>query len=345
MNGIFGEFDFVCQLCDFERKSFLNIMERLLLNMEIRFPCPSSSIDRRQTRQTFNRTTNNVDQRFLQSVKTNCPLFLTVGIYLFPDDFIRHRKINQFFLSGNFPEIIMITTDIVNNQEAILERARRNNIGPGRDNEFATITLLDVFQVVNPENYPFLWDITMNAVTIFPTTVSCEQQFSRLRNRLHENMEKETSFQFMMMSQKRTVFEFCKGQSSQTREWQENGSAPTGDKRVELVRQIKMRESRQPEHPPAETAETSHIHPAERLHPAVRLPPAERPHPAAADHHQRRSWKPRRRRPWLPTARISPCPINWLSSSFRFLLTRVSVLKGKTVEAGNENGRKLAWSN
>ena len=29
MNGIFGEFDFVCQLCDFERKSFLDIMECL----------------------------------------------------------------------------------------------------------------------------------------------------------------------------------------------------------------------------------------------------------------------------------------------------------------------------
>ena len=146
--------------------------------------------------------TNTLDERFLERIKTNRPLFLTVGIYLFPDDLIRKRQINPFFFSGNVPEINRMAMDIVCNQEAIENRVRTNDIGRESAKGPTTITLFDVFQVVNPDNYPFLWDITTKAVTIFPTTVSCEQQFSQLRHRLHENMKKETSFAFLIMSQK-----------------------------------------------------------------------------------------------------------------------------------------------
>ena len=217
-NGNFSEFDYVGRLCAHERKSFLNIIERLLLNMDIRFPCPSSSIDWRRARQNVNFSTSTLDQIFLRSVKTCCPLFLTVGIYLFPDDFISNRQINQFFLSGNVPEINRMAMDIVNHQEAILRRVSINDIRQENGKPPTTITFLDVFQVVERDNYPFLWDITLKAVTMFPTTVSCEQQFSRLRHRLHENMEKETSFAFLMMSQKSSVFEYDKRKTSQTRE-------------------------------------------------------------------------------------------------------------------------------
>ena len=127
----------------------------------------------------------------------------------FPDDFIRERKVNQFFLSGQFPEIRRIMTDIVNHQETIMNCCTmvdtQTEMG---EVKMKTVTLFDGFKIVNPVNFPSLWDITLTAITILPTTVSCEQQFSRLRQRLHENMRKETSFAFLSMSQKRKAFVF-----------------------------------------------------------------------------------------------------------------------------------------
>ena len=127
----------------------------------------------------------------------------------FPDEFIKERKVNEFFLSGNFPEIVRIMTDIVTHQEAIMDCCVSIDNGTGSAvMKRKTVTLFEVFKIVNRTNYPFLWDITLKAITILPTTVSCEQQFSRLRHKLHENMRKETSFAFLSMSQKRKEFSF-----------------------------------------------------------------------------------------------------------------------------------------
>ena len=80
------------------------------------------------------------------------------------------------------------------------------------------ITLLDVFKVINHNRYPYLWDVTLTALTILPTTVSCEQQFSRLRHKLHENMAKETSFAFLSRCQGRSIFSFDDRSSIETDE-------------------------------------------------------------------------------------------------------------------------------
>ena len=104
-----------------------------------------------------------------------------------------------------------ILTKIVNNEEAIKNGENRTYT---RDemgqSSMKPITLLDVFQVINRDNYPFRWNVTLKEVTIMPTTVSCEQQFSRLRHKLHNNMAKETAFAFMCMSQNRNRFTFDK---------------------------------------------------------------------------------------------------------------------------------------
>ena len=138
-------------------------------------------------------------------------MFFIVGIFLFPDEFIKHRIINQYLVSGNFPEIMQILTDIVNNEEAIKNESimihAQNEWG---ESALKTITLLDVFQVIKHDNYPFLWEMTVKALTIMPTTVSCEQQFSQLRHKLHYNMAKETSFAFMWMTRNGILFRFDK---------------------------------------------------------------------------------------------------------------------------------------
>ena len=68
--------------------------------------------------------------------------------------------------------------------------------------------MLDVFKVIDPNNFPFLWDVVLKTLTVMPTSVACEQSFSRLRNKRHENMKLETSFNFMTITHKNAVHFF-----------------------------------------------------------------------------------------------------------------------------------------
>ena len=208
-NGRFDDFEYTCRFVEGQKKTFQNILEKLILNIDVRFPCPSTGIESRLARQNIDVSTNTVNRQFFQSVRTRCPLFLMVEIFMFPDMFIKQRTINPFFVSGRFPEINRIVHEVINNEECIINAVNSTDNDEVRGElKLKTITLLDVFNTIKPDGYPFLWDITMKALTIQPTSVNCEQNFSRLRHKLHENMSKKTSFAFMTMSQKRKVLIF-----------------------------------------------------------------------------------------------------------------------------------------
>ena len=68
--------------------------------------------------------------------------------------------------------------------------------------------MLDVFKVVNPNNFPFLWEVVLKMMSVMPTSASCEQSFSRLRNKMHENMMMETSFLFRAVTRKNPIHFF-----------------------------------------------------------------------------------------------------------------------------------------
>ena len=78
--------------------------------------------------------------------------------------------------------------------------------GGGDERRSKTLSLLDVFAVIARENFPVLWNVTLKNLSTIPTTASCEQLFSRLRHKHHDNMNKETSFSFLSFSQKRKTF-------------------------------------------------------------------------------------------------------------------------------------------
>ena len=138
-----------------------------------------------------------------------CPLFLNIGIFLLPDDLIRSRRINSFFLSGCFPEIQLVANEIIRNEVLILELFQApSQQNEGVEEQNRPITLLDVFKVVDPNNFPFLWDVVLKMMTVIPTSVSCEQSFSRLRNKMHENMKIKTSFHFMAVTHKNPIHFF-----------------------------------------------------------------------------------------------------------------------------------------
>ena len=163
-------------------------------------------VDSRLARSCRDNHTGTLNEAVLKCYMRQCPLFVNVGLFLFPDDLIRRRTINTFFLSGGFPEVQHIASEIIEKEALIIQQT---NIAP-RENEIVgepntTITLLDVFTIINPNNFPFLWNVVLKMLTVMPTSVSCEQSFSRLRNKMHENMKMETSFHFMAITHKNPV--------------------------------------------------------------------------------------------------------------------------------------------
>ena len=65
-------------------------------------------------------------------------------------------------------------------------------------------TLIDVFTIIQREKYRFFWKTALTALSILPTTVSCEQSFSSLKHEMHQNMAEKTGFDFYQASQVET---------------------------------------------------------------------------------------------------------------------------------------------
>ena len=70
------------------------------------------------------------------------------------------------------------------------------------------ITLLDVFEEIRRCDYPELWNIVLQLLSLMPTSVGCEQSFSVLKHKLHTNMKKEAAIIFMQNYQKLDEFKF-----------------------------------------------------------------------------------------------------------------------------------------
>ena len=69
----FSSFDFLGVLTNEQLPSFLEIIDAFLLNMEVRFPCPSLSIDTRVAKQHVDQTLYQINPSFLKEVGRRAP--------------------------------------------------------------------------------------------------------------------------------------------------------------------------------------------------------------------------------------------------------------------------------
>ena len=204
-SGNFAQFSYLRQFKDDHLCSFQQIIRKFLQNMDIRFPCPSFSIKKKLAARNTNQTTLRLHQPFLQTIWLDCPLFEVVGLFIFPNDLIKKHQINPRFVGGKYPEIPHISREMLQRVDEI-----KNVISRERKEESnsSIITLLDVFQILPRNRYPFLWHVTIRVLSFMPTSASCEQSFSCLRRRLHENMAKTTVFNFLLTCQNDPSFHF-----------------------------------------------------------------------------------------------------------------------------------------
>ena len=203
--GSFEEFAFIGCLNDVQRATFCDILKHLLFNIDVRFPNISTSIDTRIVQENTDRETLELDETISRRMRRKCPFLPPMGVFLIPDDLIKHGRINEYFVGGRFPEIERFAREIVERKEEIVRNVESSN---DAHQASKPITLLDVFQILNRTSYPFLWDVVLRAVAVLPTTASCEQNFSRLKHKLHENMLKENAFCLLRMVQKHATIQF-----------------------------------------------------------------------------------------------------------------------------------------
>ena len=206
--GRFQEFPYLEGLNRTQKDTFMVITKTLLLNLDIRFPCPSFSIDKRIAYKHTDQNTQQLSKQFLSKTQHECPINVLVGLFLFPDDLIKNQQINPFFISGKFPEIPIIASEILVKQEEIRAKAIQLTNGDAENTTPPTITLMDVFHVVERDRYPHLWSVVVRAMSCMPTSASCEQSFSCLKHRLHENMKKTNAFNFLLTSQSNSMIRF-----------------------------------------------------------------------------------------------------------------------------------------
>ena len=204
--GDFRDFEYLQLVDAHDISSFQEIINALLFNMDFRFLCPSFSIDKRQAQIHMNPETKRLEGAFVKTIGNTCQIYELVGLFLFPDDLIKNGLINQLFLSPKYPEVPRMANEIAAKKELIVRQKRENNDDSNQQAQWSLITLQDVFQCIRKEDFPFLWEVMIKAVSFLPTSANCEQSFSCLKHRLHENLKKKTAFNFLISSQNNTMY-------------------------------------------------------------------------------------------------------------------------------------------
>ena len=204
----FASFEYPGKLSSDELLSFEAIIETFLLNMDIRFPCPSFSMDVKVAKEFIDQESHTIDITFMKDVQKRCPLLQMVGVFLFPNDLVRKRQINPLFINGQFPEIPLIAREILESENE-LSAFKKSSQDDGEANKTCQeITLYEVFKVIRKEKYPALWKLVLRALSFLPTTVGCEQSFSFLKRKMHQYMSKENAFNLCLASQIVSCFSF-----------------------------------------------------------------------------------------------------------------------------------------
>ena len=126
-------------------------------------------------------------------------------MFIFPDDLLKKGQIHPF----RQWEIPRNTTLGARNrgEEGNDKTAKSETLQQDSQQLYSTsiITLQDVFKIVEREKYPLRWKKMIDVISLMPTSASCEQSFSCLKHRLHENKNKRTAFNFVICGQHNSV--------------------------------------------------------------------------------------------------------------------------------------------
>ena len=189
-SNCFVRFEYITTLNNSQQATFVQVMEMMILNLDIRFPCPGFSLEIGMAKRNTDMMTKTLVPEFGKRMAMRYPFMMEVDLFNFTDRFIKDRQINMWFVN-TFHEMEAFLTEVVENERMILEKAPLSKQDRQEKNN-DIVTLFDVFKVVDRTKYPVLWDVVLRVLTYTPTSVSCEKCFSILKRRMHENMKRKT---------------------------------------------------------------------------------------------------------------------------------------------------------
>ena len=161
--------------------------------VEIRFPVPSTSLDLKCKRNST--TPNQTLQDSGQRQRHDCSVLPVLEFLSFPHNIIIFKTLPSVFHNEMRLEVLKIAGEVLINQKRIrnINQMRRKTISEAAGIDvFSSVSLSDVFSVVDSRKYPLLWKEFTMANRIMATTVCCEQSFNIIKQSTHINMNTET---------------------------------------------------------------------------------------------------------------------------------------------------------
>ena len=89
-----------------------------------------------------------------------------------------------------------MANEIVAKKELIVRQKQENKDDSNQQAHLSLRILQDVFKWIQREDFPFLWEVMIKTVSFMPTSANCEQCFSCMKHRLHENMKRRRLLTF-----------------------------------------------------------------------------------------------------------------------------------------------------
>ena len=175
-----------------EKDSFIATIKSTITNMDIRFPCASTSLNKRSHSVSVNCRNGVVDRQVVLREYISCPLRLLFEVYVFPGEFLESSTVKECLLSSFQGEVAKICVEMNGKRDLILSSFQKGSHETIDEKKaIIDITLDDLFPFVNRSDYPSLWKCVLKVRSIIPTTVSCEQSFSCLKrsNRVNTKID------------------------------------------------------------------------------------------------------------------------------------------------------------
>ena len=179
----------VTSLSPAEKEAFVTSINVAIKNLQVRFPCASTSLNKRRLGDAIKMVDACVDRGILVRAQLSCNLRLLNDVYMFPGEFLRNTTVKQYLLSELDGEVNRLCARLFMMQKE-LRKIFKIDAVESNDNIHhpdTHITLAGIFRYVDHSEFPLLWKSVFEVLCINPTTVTCEQSFSCLKHSNHVN--------------------------------------------------------------------------------------------------------------------------------------------------------------
>ena len=180
-------------LSDNETDDFRALLTQLKRSLEMRFPCPSMSVDMR--RRQFSNYANNSQTGEQPFQPPPCSVWPLLRFFSLPHDLITNSSLQSVSDEALQTEVQTLSVILAEQRNEITEEYLQRRLHLSRlvgIDVSSQANLFDVFSVVGKQRLPLLWREMMKIDTIFATTVTCEQCFSVMKHTIHVNMKCDT---------------------------------------------------------------------------------------------------------------------------------------------------------